>query len=87
MCVFLSLPLASSFRQLKTPPPSPSVPPPHMQVIQVARELPCYLNRQFITLLSTLEVPDEPIEGLHREMVETLDKVNLCVEQEGAEGR
>ena len=46
-----------------------------MQVIQYARQLPCYLNRQFITLLGTLGVPDKVIEERYSAMVSTLDKV------------
>lgn len=53
-----------------------------MQVIQYARELPCYLNRQFITLLSTLGVPDEAIEARYRVMVATLDKVRQKQERQ-----
>ncbi len=51
----------------------------HSQVIQYARRLPCYLNRQFITLLSTLGVPDQPIEDLYDAMVANLDKVSISV--------
>lgn len=50
----------------------------HSQVIQYARRLPCYLNRQFITLLSTLGVPDRVIEGHYEAMVAILDKVSSC---------
>ncbi|CAN0335609.1 unnamed protein product, partial [Ascophyllum nodosum] len=47
-----------------------------LEVIQYARELPFFLNRQFITLLSTLDVPDEPIEeDLFPRMVDDFDKM------------
>ncbi|CAM9929840.1 unnamed protein product [Ectocarpus sp. 12 AP-2014] len=46
-----------------------------LEVIQYARQLPCYLNRQFITLLGTLGVPDAVIEERYRAMVSTLDKM------------
>ncbi|CBN78124.1 RNA-dependent RNA polymerase 1 [Ectocarpus siliculosus] len=46
-----------------------------LEVIQYARQLPCYLNRQFITLLGTLGVPDKVIEERYSAMVSTLDKV------------
>lgn len=48
---------------------------PQSQVVQYARQLPCYLNRQFITLLTTLGVPDEAIEERYEAMLVTLDKV------------
>lgn len=62
---------------LTKPSPLPPflVPTRPLQVIQYARRLPCYLNRQFITLLSTLGVPDDVIEGLYEVMLATLDKV------------
>ncbi|CAN0542050.1 unnamed protein product, partial [Laminaria digitata] len=47
----------------------------HAQVIQFARALPCYLNRQSITLLTTLGVPDEPIEELYTTMATALEEV------------
>ncbi|CAN0075776.1 unnamed protein product, partial [Ectocarpus sp. 13 AM-2016] len=56
-----------------------------MQVIQYARQLPCYLNRQFITLLGTLGVPDAVIEERYRAMVSTLDKVRRTMLSDPAE--
>ena len=55
-----------------------------LQVIQYARRLPCYLNRQFITLLSTLGVPDDVIEGHYEVMLATLDKVSSCTRSAGS---
>lgn len=45
------------------------------QVIQYARVLPCYLNRQLITLLTTLGVRDEHIEHLYMQMMEWVNTV------------
>lgn len=49
--------------------------PLDVQVIQYARRLPFYLNRQLITLLTTLGVPDKRIEVLYTEMVDGLNEV------------
>eukprot|EP00752_Nemacystus_decipiens_P006552 g5899.t2 len=46
-----------------------------LEVIQCARRLPFYLKRQLITLLSTLDVPDDVIEEHHDTMLQTLDKM------------
>ncbi|CAM9552191.1 unnamed protein product, partial [Sphacelaria rigidula] len=46
-----------------------------VQVIQYARRLPFYLNRQLITLLTTLGVPDKRIEVLYTEMVDGLNEM------------
>ncbi|CAN0359281.1 unnamed protein product [Ectocarpus sp. 12 AP-2014] len=56
-----------------------------LEVIQYARQLPCYLNRQFITLLGTLGVPDAVIEERYRAMVSTLDKVRRTMLSDPAE--
>ena len=55
-------------------------PSPDPQVIQYARALPCYMNRQFITLLTTLGVPDEPIEELYSTIANTLDEVIKAIQ-------
>ncbi|CAM9965408.1 unnamed protein product, partial [Ectocarpus fasciculatus] len=56
-----------------------------LEVIQYARQLPCYLNRQFITLLGTLGVPDAVIEERYRAMVSTLDQVLRAMLSDPAE--
>lgn len=46
-----------------------------LDVLAWTKEHPCYLNRQMITLLSTLGVSDSVFEKKHKEVVDTLDSV------------
>ncbi|CAN7075073.1 unnamed protein product [Brassica oleracea var. botrytis] len=46
-----------------------------LDVLAWTKEQPCYLNRQMITLLSTLGVSDSVFEKKHKEVVDTLDSV------------
>ncbi|KAL0691180.1 hypothetical protein Bca4012_090859 [Brassica carinata] len=46
-----------------------------LDVLAWTKEQPCYLNRQMITLLSTLGVSDSVFEKKHKEVVDTLDFV------------
>ncbi|KAJ0987264.1 hypothetical protein J5N97_005620 [Dioscorea zingiberensis] len=46
-----------------------------LDVLAYSKYQPCYLNRQLITLLSTLGVVDAIFEGKQREAVEQLDKI------------
>ena len=46
-----------------------------IEVINWSRYLPCFLNRQIITLLSSLNVPNEVFINLQDSMVEKLDRV------------
>ncbi|XP_039144790.1 probable RNA-dependent RNA polymerase 1 [Dioscorea cayenensis subsp. rotundata] len=46
-----------------------------LDVLAYSKYQPCYLNRQLITLLSTLGVPDAVFERKQREIVEQLDKM------------
>jgi RNA-dependent RNA polymerase len=46
-----------------------------LEVIGVAKDLPCYLNRQVITLLSTLYVDDKVFENLHSQMLNELNSM------------
>ncbi|KAJ0987263.1 hypothetical protein J5N97_005619 [Dioscorea zingiberensis] len=46
-----------------------------LDVLAYSKYQPCYLNRQLITLLSTLGVVDAIFQGKQREAVEQLDKI------------
>ncbi|KAI5080567.1 hypothetical protein GOP47_0004466 [Adiantum capillus-veneris] len=46
-----------------------------LDVLEWSRFLPCYLNRQVISLLSTLGVEDQVFEVLQRERISSLDGV------------
>lgn len=46
-----------------------------LDVLSWSKSLPCYLNRQLITLLSTLGVRDEIFEKKQREVVNRLDTI------------
>jgi RNA-dependent RNA polymerase len=44
-----------------------------LEVLNWARFLPCYLNRQIISLLSTLGIADHVFENLQERVVTQLD--------------
>lgn len=46
-----------------------------LEVVSYSRYLPGYLNRQIITLLSTLGVKSEVFERLQKEMINSLDLI------------
>ncbi|KAJ0901520.1 putative RNA-directed RNA polymerase [Helianthus annuus] len=46
-----------------------------LDILAVSKYQPCYLNRQFITLLSTLGVSDHIFEKMQREAVSLLDAI------------
>ena len=48
-----------------------------LDVLAWTKEQPCYLNRQMITLLSTLGVSDSVFEKKHKEVVDTLIRLRL----------
>jgi RNA-dependent RNA polymerase len=49
----------------------------HFEIISVSRRLPCFLNRQVITLLSGLGVPDGVFLALQHEMMQRME-LALC---------
>ncbi|KAF6144668.1 hypothetical protein GIB67_006160 [Kingdonia uniflora] len=46
-----------------------------LDVLSMSKNQPCYLNRQLITLLSTLGVEDHVFEKKQKEVVDQLDKI------------
>nr|AJA90762.1 RNA-dependent RNA polymerase 2 [Cycas revoluta] len=52
-----------------------------LDVINWSRFLPCFLNREIITLLSTLGVPDQNFEYLQKKTIEHLDHMLVSTER------